>query len=44
MDAWRREADAIVLAENQKKDLSSTNRYVATSRAKHLLTVVSIQN
>ena len=46
--SWRRfkglEADAIVLAENQRKDLSSADRYVATSRAKHLLTVVSIQN
>ncbi|MDA8973969.1 hypothetical protein N9F68_00030 [Akkermansiaceae bacterium] len=32
------------IIEKQKKDLSSADRYVATSRAKHLLTVVSIQN
>jgi hypothetical protein len=36
------EADALVLAENIRKDLSRADRYVATSRAKHLLTVVSI--
>ena len=43
---WRRfkglEADALVLAENLRKDLSLADRYVATSRAKHLLTIVSI--
>lgn len=43
---WRRfkglEADALVLAENLRKDLSRADRYVATSRAKHLLTVVSV--
>ena len=37
-------ADALVLAENLRKDLSQADRYVATSRAKHLLTVVSIEN
>jgi hypothetical protein len=45
---WRRfkglEADALVLAENRRKDISQADRYVATSRAKHLLTVVSIKN
>ena len=43
---WRRfkglEADALVLTQNLRKDLSLADRYVATSRAKHLLTVVSI--
>lgn len=43
---WRRfkglEADALVLTQNLRKDLSLADRYVATSRAKHLLTVVSV--
>jgi hypothetical protein len=43
---WQRfkglEADALVIAENPSRSPSKADRYVATSRAKHLLTVVSI--
>lgn len=43
---WRRfkglEADAIVLTQSDRFLPPESDRYVATSRAKHLLTVVSI--
>ncbi|MCB1099841.1 MAG: AAA family ATPase [Verrucomicrobiae bacterium] len=44
---WRRfkglEADALVLIDNPKSKASEADRYVASSRAKHLLTVVNIE-
>jgi hypothetical protein len=47
--SWSRfkglEADAIVIIETQTKDKShvNANRYVARSRAKHLLTVIEVE-
>jgi hypothetical protein len=38
------EADAVVMVEDPSKYSTKANRYVATSRAKHLLTVVRIEN
>ena len=49
--SWRRfkglEADAVVIIETPTRNGNSTrtnaNRYVARSRAKHLLTVIEVQ-
>ena len=35
--------DALVLIDNPKSKASEADRYVASSRAKHLLTVVNIE-
>ena len=48
MDSWARfkglEADAIILIETDTSDTlrSRANRYVARSRAKHLLTIIEV--
>lgn len=44
--SWQRfkglEADALVITQDSSKNLPKADRYVATSRAKHLLTIISI--
>ncbi len=50
METWARfkglEADAIILIDTDKTDTPKTraNRYVSRSRAKHLLTIIEVEN
>jgi hypothetical protein len=50
LDSWARfkglEADAIILIDTDKTDTpkSRANRYVSRSRAKHLLTIIEVEN